>query len=103
MENLNMTATRTTKAKDTAEVAEKTAANRAREAAIGNNILATLGKPKDFSRIEVRNLHANRYRINVRIEKDGFVKTYPIVDSFYVTVDSDGGILETSPKLLKRY
>jgi hypothetical protein len=70
-------------------------------AAVGAQVMHTLGEPVNLHTVQVRWLWEHRYRVNVFVGKDaGSVR---IANSYFVRADQDGNILATSPKLAKRY
>jgi hypothetical protein len=69
--------------------------------AIGRVVLGTLGRPTDLHRMEVRWLWERYYRANVFV---GTVSTgFRIAHSFFLVADSDGKILESTPRITSQY
>lgn len=70
-------------------------------ALVGEQVIRTLGKPEDLLRVQVKLLWENCYRVNVLIGKD--VSCPKIPNSYFVETDSDGAIVEATPKIVKQY
>jgi hypothetical protein len=69
---------------------------------VGFNIMAALGRPTSFNRIDVHELWKDHYRVNIVIgEVDSF--NWRIAHSYYVVADKDGKICATTPRLQKTY
>ena len=70
-------------------------------ALIGEQVIHTLGVPDGLHNVQVRRLWKDHYRVNVLIGQD--VASTKIANSYFVQVDGDGNIVESSPKITKRY
>ena len=70
-------------------------------ALIGEQIIHTLGQPRDLFRVWVRPLWDNNYRVNVFTGADA--ASAQIANSFFLTVDADGHITTSNPKITKQY
>ncbi|QDV35579.1 hypothetical protein [Tautonia plasticadhaerens] len=68
---------------------------------IGELVVHSLGKPDDLLRVQVRRVGSDRYRVNVFVGKDFL--TGRIADSFFVTADGEGNILDSSPEIARVY
>ena len=68
---------------------------------IKEQIIHTLGEPRDLLQVQVRPLWEGCYRANVFIGKDG--ASAHVADSFFLTIDGDGNIIATTPKITKKY
>jgi hypothetical protein len=68
---------------------------------VGEQVMHTLGVPVDLYTVQVRWLWEHHYRVNVFVGKDA--GSAAIARSYFVRADLDGNILETNPKLTKRY
>jgi hypothetical protein len=73
----------------------------ARNALIGRQVLQTLGSPADVLKVKVHPMGNDRYRVNVLVGKD--VTTARIANSFFLTADSKGNIVTSSPKITRLY
>jgi hypothetical protein len=72
-----------------------------RAAIIGHGVIAALGRPRDFLRVVVAPLWEGNYRVNVLTGSDP--TAVRIADSFFVTADDRGQVLESVPTIRKRY
>ncbi len=70
-------------------------------ALIGKQVMHVLGKPDGLHTVHVRRLWEDHYRVNVLIGQD--VVSAKIANSYFVKVDGDGNLIESSPKLTKLY
>jgi hypothetical protein len=77
-------------------IAESKPAARLREEAIRSNVLAALGKPADLLRVSVVRLWGDNFRVNVWA---GSPSAASIRDSFFVTADAEGSVLQTRPPM----
>jgi hypothetical protein len=68
---------------------------------IGRNIISVLGRPAEFARIVVAPLWDRTHRVNVLTGEDP--TSIRIAHIFFVVVDDDGKVLESSPPLARRY
>ena len=70
-------------------------------AAISRNVMAALGRPRDLCHVVVRPLWANYYRVNVLTGSD--VLSTRIADSFFVSADNHGIVIESMPRVVRKY
>lgn len=70
-------------------------------ALIEEQIIHSLGQPRDLLKVWVRPLWDNNYRVNIFTGKD--MASATIANSFFLAVDPDGQILTCNPKIMKRY
>jgi len=68
-------------------------------AVIGEQVLHTLGHPSNLLRVQARRLWENNYRVNIYIGAD--ITSATIAHSYFVEVDGDGNIVESTPKITK--
>ena len=71
------------------------------KALIGKQVLHALGEPRNLLKVQVRPLWDGYYRVNVLVGED--VTSARVTDSFFVTIDGEGKILTSSPKVVRRY
>lgn len=74
---------------------------RERSSAIGRAVMAGLGRPGDLLNVTVRQVAGNTYRVNVVTGADPTMAR--IAHSFFVAVDDQGNLLNSSPPLAKCY
>jgi hypothetical protein len=89
------------KGEDTLAVAGEQQAENKRSALIGKEVLSILGQPRDFQRVQVRQLWDDRFRANIYIGNDAVSAT--VADSFFLIVDQQGAILLSAPPIKRRY
>jgi hypothetical protein len=70
-------------------------------ALIGEQLIHTLGAPGDLLKVQVRRLWANKYRVNIFVGVD--VVTAKVAHSYFLSVDANGNIMESTPKITKQY
>ncbi|HVS35903.1 MAG TPA: hypothetical protein VMS17_09995 [Gemmataceae bacterium] len=68
---------------------------------IKEQIIHTLGEPRDLLQVQVRPLWEGHYRANVFIGKDS--ASAQVADSFFLTIDGDGNIMASTPAITKKY
>ncbi len=68
---------------------------------IGEQVVHLLGTPEDMLRVQVRGVGGDRYRVNVFVGKDA--TSGRIAHSFFLTVDGEGNILTSSPRVARVY
>lgn len=68
---------------------------------IADRVIHSLGKPGDLLKVQVRRVGSDRYRVNVFVGDDFL--TGRIADSFFLTADGEGNILDSSPKIARVY
>ena len=72
-----------------------------REAAVRAGVLAALGRPGGLSRVAVRRVWGDRYRVNVYVGADA--ASLVVAHSFFVAADAAGAILSSSPPIHRAY
>ena len=73
----------------------------AMNALIGEHVMHTLGMPVGLHDVQVRRLWEDRYRVNVFIGESA--ASAKIANSYFVKVDNDGNIVESTPTIKKVY
>ena len=68
---------------------------------IARQVVHSLGAPSDMLKVKVHPLGNDRYRVNVLVGKD--ITSARIADSFFLTADGEGKILNSSPKIVRLY
>jgi hypothetical protein len=68
---------------------------------IGGRVIHALGKPGDLLKVQTWPLWENHYRVNVFVGAD--LASAKVANSFFLTADGDGNILESTPKITKQY
>jgi hypothetical protein len=71
-----------------------------RNAVISQQAIQTLGRPGELDRLQIRQLWQDRYRVNVLVGAD--VVSAKIGHSFFLVVDRDGNIIESTPKITRQ-
>ena len=72
----------------------------AMNALVGEQVMHTLGMPLGLHDVQVRRLWDDRYRVNVITGETASPK---IANSYFVKADSDGSIVESTPKITKQF
>lgn len=70
-------------------------------ALIGKNVLLTVGQPPELFRVQVRRLWDDHYRVNLFVGPDA--TAVRAAHSYFLVADSEGNILNTTPRLAKHY
>ena len=70
-------------------------------ALIGERVMHILGEPDDLVIVSTRPLWGPYYRVNVFVGPD--VASARVANSYFLTVDGDGNITASAPKLTKQY
>lgn len=70
-------------------------------ALVREQVIYILGTPDDLLRVQVRRLWKDNYRVNVLV--GAYATAVRILDSYFVTVDDEGKIVESTPTLVNRY
>jgi hypothetical protein len=70
-------------------------------AAIGNRVLHTLGRPASLHAVQVRRLWDDHYRVNVLVGVDA--ACMKVAHSYFLVADGDGNILASTPKITREY
>jgi hypothetical protein len=76
-------------------------AREAMKALIRTQVVSSLGTPDDMLKVLVHPVGQDSFRVNVVVGKS--VSTARIADSFFLTADSDGNILASSPEIARLY
>ena len=67
--------------------------------AVGRAVLTALGRPANFLRVSVRQITGDGFRVNVLVGPDA--ASARIAHSFFVTADSEGKVVASSPAIAK--
>lgn len=68
---------------------------------IREQVIHALGTPSDLRNVQVRKVSDNQYRVNVIVgENAGAVR---VANSYFLVVDSNGGLITTTPRITKQY
>jgi len=68
---------------------------------IREQILRALGRPADLLKVQIRKVWDEHYRVNVLVGPDaGSVR---LANSYFVVVNSAGGLVTTTPTIEKMY
>src|SRR5689334_20220627 len=70
-------------------------------AIIGRRVIQTLGPARDLHKLQVHHLWGHCYRVNVAVGKDPL--STRIAHSFFLEVDGDGNILNSTPRITRHY
>lgn len=68
---------------------------------IRQQILKALGTPKDLLLVQVRELWAGRFRVNIIL--GDALKSSRVAESYYVVTDLESKVISTVPSLQRRY
>jgi hypothetical protein len=68
---------------------------------IGEQVVHTLGTPKNLLKVQVRPVGSDRYRVNVFVGEDS--TSGRIANSYFLTADGEGKILSSSPAIVRAY
>jgi hypothetical protein len=71
------------------------------QALVGEQVIHQLGRPPKLRKVDVRRLWEANYRVNILVGEDS-VST-KIANSFFLAIDGDGNIVESSPKITRQY
>jgi hypothetical protein len=74
---------------------------RSKPDAVGERVLAALGRPPELFRVAVVPLWGSRYRVNVITGSDP--SSVRIPHSFFVEVGADGAITAATPPIVRQY
>jgi len=89
------------KHKEVPTTAPETPEDTSRNALIGSHIMRALGRPNNLLRVEVRRLWVDRYRVNVFVGTGVVAMT--IAHSYFLVVDGNGNILQSTPQVVRQY
>lgn len=68
-----------------------------------SQIMAIIGRPTHFAMTKITKVSNSSYRVNLYCaSKVGVVNQMDICESFFVTLDEDHNIIESTPPLKKR-
>lgn len=68
---------------------------------IREQVILALGRPIDLRNVLVKKIWDNHYRVNVIVgENAGAVR---VANSYFVVTDSEGGLIDATPKITKQY
>ncbi len=68
---------------------------------IREQVIHAMGSPEDLLEVQVRKVWDNHFRVNVLVGPNlGAVR---LVNSYFVETDSKGGVIKTSPSIVKLY
>jgi hypothetical protein len=67
---------------------------------IAEQVMHALGDPGDLLRVLIRPLWGNCYRANVFVGADA--ASARVANSFFLTTDGDGNILESTPQITRQ-
>ena len=70
-------------------------------AAIGKQVMRTLGQPGDLHSVQVRHLWEDHYRVNVLVGADA--TSARVANSYYLVADSEGNIIASTPEITRQY
>lgn len=68
---------------------------------VGEQVINTLGAPRDLLRVQVQPLWGTRYRVNIYVGVSAACAR--MSDSYFLVTDDDGNILESTPKIKRQY
>ncbi len=68
---------------------------------IGEQVMHALGEPDDLLKVQIRPLWKNCYRVNVVVGANAACAR--VANSYFLTADGDGNILESTPTLARQY
>jgi hypothetical protein len=69
--------------------------------AVGRSVLRELGEPTGGHRVDVRELWADHYRVNVFVGAEFW--SMRLAHSYFLVTDPDGNIIEASPRITQQY
>jgi len=93
---------RTERAPDVERAKERERLEReTRSSLVRQQVIHALGKPDDLLTVQVRPLWATNYRVNVFVGVS--MPCARISHSFFLVTDGDGKIVDSTPKLERRY
>jgi hypothetical protein len=68
---------------------------------IREQVIHALGTPTDLRIVQVRKVWDDHYRVNVIVGVNaGSVR---VANSYFLVIDSDGGLIASTPKITKQY
>jgi len=75
--------------------------NNALDSVISEQVIQALGAPCDLRNVQIRRLWADHYRVNVLVGSNA--SNVKVANSFFVTIDEDGKVVTSAPKITKQY
>ena len=69
-------------------------------ATIRRHVIGTLGQQADLHKVQVRRLWENYYRVNILVGPDA--ASAKVAHSYFLKVDGDGKIIESTPNIQRR-
>ena len=90
-----------TQKQETADQVQEKQAHQQRKVVIGQHVMHTLGQPGDLYAVQVRHLWEYHYRVNVFVGVDA--ASAKVAHSYFLVADSDGSILDSTPKIMRQY
>ncbi len=71
------------------------------DSVIREQVIHTLGTPINLRNVQVRKVSDTQYRVNVIVgENAGAVR---VANSYFLVVDSEGGLIAATPRITKQY
>jgi len=68
---------------------------------ISEQVIHALGRPTDLRDVQVRKVWDDHYRVNIIVGANaGSVR---VANSFFLKIDSKGGLIATTPTITKQY
>lgn len=71
------------------------------DSVISEQVIQALGAPCDLRNVQIRRLWADHYRVNVLVGSNA--SNVRVANSFFVTIDDDGKVVTSAPKITKQY
>jgi hypothetical protein len=68
---------------------------------IGERVIRALGRPEALHAVQVRRLWGDHYRVNVLVGAEAMSAS--VAHSYFLVVDEDGAIRESTPEITRRY
>lgn len=75
--------------------------NEKRDNLVRKQVIAALGTPTDLRSVQVRKVWDDHYRVNVLVGVNA--ASVKIVNSFFLVIDSEGGLIAATPTIMKQY
>jgi hypothetical protein len=72
----------------------------ARDAFVAEQVIHILGKPSGLQKVQVRQIGEWGYRVNILIGPDAVAAK--VAQSYFLKVDDDGNIVESTPKITRQ-
>jgi hypothetical protein len=72
-----------------------------RDTLIGKHVMHTLGQPGHLREVQVRFLWGDHYRVNILVGLNA--ASAMVAHSYFLTADSDGNIVASTPKITRQY